>query len=123
MFSLFKRLPYNYGVVTTQQPLAQTENKDSNISGSESESESKLAKILSPVGKFNNGVLTCPVYTGNELTVTGIDDCGTLVFTNRYYRTSGVNNDNVTMSLNFDLSKLDLASVKDVKIQNLPLNG
>jgi len=79
-------------------------------------SNSRLVEIFKPIGTFKSGILTCPSQAGSELTVTGIDDHGTLIFTSRCYRASVIVRDDVETTVNFNLNKLDLNRIKNVKI-------
>jgi len=78
--------------------------------------ENRLVNVFKPVGTFKDGILTCPAQIGSELTIIGIDDNGVLIFTSHCYKNSIMVRDDIEVTVNFNLKKLALNPIRDIKI-------
>jgi hypothetical protein len=81
--------------------------------------QKRLCKLFSRVGKYQNGVLTCSIMSGNDMDFQKIDDDGNVILVNHYYKPNIMSDPNVKKTVSLDLSAVNLASVKDVKITSI----
>lgn len=84
--------------------------------------ENRLVEVFKPIGTFKDGILTCPLQVDSELTVVGIDENGVLIFTSLIHKNPIIMCEGVEVTINFNLRRIALNSVRDVKIVYLALN-